>query len=232
MYDVFNCVLVVMANDEYKKFLEKSEKSIPGNLPNIELRQKDGCGWGVFACEDIRAKRVVCYYTGCIILPAFFDAERTRVADRVMAHVLGGIHLAPMPQTKKFKFDEYYIDARNYAVLVRDEGSIAKQHIWACGGMLNSPFVGDLEEGSSDDTKCPEGNVEEVREYELPIQNLWEAKYDIYTRSKPKPGWFGYAGIIMRALIDIPKDTELTLKYIPTFGYDSECVEVFRFDKQ
>ena len=221
-------------NELYIKFLERMKPVLNVDEWGLEIYDTKTHGFGMKATKPFRTNDIVCYYTGCLITSKFYDAESDRndirARRRVFAHVQGGIHIPP-----KISKKEYDIDARNCAMLTRDNLPFMEKHAWACGGLINAPSEGltiASNYGRSPmKLTTPEGNVA-INKSDNNVKrvcDLYNAQYTLLDDSIYED-IFGYAGVPMRAIKPIKAGDILTHLYEIVAGYNTEDVEVFRFD--
>ena len=218
-----------MDDASYRTFLDKfKDRACTIKLPTLSLYKDVHKGISIFTTTDIQMGEAVCWYTGCVVLADFVEAEviRHNKDYTLYSHLLAIPKLPLIYGVENMYDNQYSLDARNFAVLLKNDTSFIQEHIWACGGMLNAPAF--YAATDSPGVICPaeDANVECYTDRHF--YKLYNATYEMH--HEQTSGLFGYGGILMCARIPIRAMTELTFRYDCTENYDPAKVEAFKFD--
>lgn len=225
----------VSSQGEYKKFLNSKTEftgiSSKKEDQTICIQESPGRGLGCFAMVAIPAGSIVCYYTGMYVPNSIITADAEyhkrlkNVRQIVFAHTIKFQHPS-IPS-----LDNHYIDARNFALLYKNEFPMENvNYRWACGGMINSSLDFD------DDLRCEKKTnvrlaVEDVDHF---LESMQYAKIFIERTAKRREQTstclVGYAAVPMVATRKIIKGEELMFRYDWVKRYDPSIVRVFEYE--
>ena len=213
-------------NRAYRMFLDEFEnarKDGKDTDARVELRTVDGKGVCCYATQYIKKDDIVCFYTGMYVPSKLIISEKQKPDAPIFEHVGSWNHPEHAPiRLGDLDFLAYCIDARNFAVLYRDNIDTAKKHVWACGGMINSSRA--------------DGDIENPGDANIKISSDKTASFliSIYAecnvgKQRPLECVVGYAAAPMTATRNISAGDEVLLNYSWKPTYDVRKAEVFRY---